>query len=342
MQLNTVDVLCCPSCHRKLDPVGSTGALIEEGTLTCSSCRKEYPVRGGIPVFLGNHLSAEPSGRDFTALDEHSRQKVLQREWHDRERLDHSYKRAAYGSHSFFGYLLYYQMHAVEHLFAQNRYSRVANIGAGHGFELEFLSKFSRNILAVDISWNSLRLALDRACELGLNVEAVCADAENLPLRNSSFDLVFTYHSLHHLPSPVRGLEEMMRISRYRVALFEPAKGLMRAVLTGLGVKPQVEESGNFVYEFDLRDVEALCSSQNVRLRYFHKCLVTGPADEPGWFRRLDSWHITPVLCGAISLGNYILGNLLGTKCSLVLEKDGQPTASSSSPELYSGVLHRN
>ncbi len=342
MQLNTVGVLCCPVCRKTLDPIGGTGGVIEEGALRCSSCQKEYPVRGGIPVFLSEHLSVKPEEQAFTALDQHSRQKVLQREWHDRERLDHSYKRVAYGSPSFFAYLLYYQMHAAEHLFTQNRYSTVANIGAGHGFELEFLSKFSSNILAVDISWKSLRLALDRACELGLNVEAVCADAENLPFPSSSFDLVFTHHSLHHLPRPVRGLEEMMRISRYRVALFEPAKGLMRAVLTRLGIKPQVEESGNFVYELDLRDVEALCLRQGVRLRHFQKCLVTGPADEPAWFRRLDSLHVTPVLRGAISLGNYVLGNLLGTKCSLVLERDGQLTASACSSELCSGVLHRN
>src|SRR5260370_23988766 len=131
MQLNTVDVLCCPVCHGRLAPIGSAGDFIEEGALTCSSCRKEYPVRGGIPVFLDDHLSAESSGTDFAALDEHSRQKVLQRAWHDRERLDHGYKRVGYGSRTFFAYLLYYQMHAVEHLFAQTRYSHVAHIGAG-------------------------------------------------------------------------------------------------------------------------------------------------------------------------------------------------------------------
>jgi len=324
MRLDTCDLLCCPACHKVFDPVGCTGGVIEDGTLTCSSCQKDYPVRGGIPIFLGDRISAESRSSSFTTFDEHTRQKVLQREWHDRENFDRSYKRVAYGSKSFFAYLLYYQMREMENLFAQDQYSRVANICAGHGFELEFLSRFCRNILAVDISWNSLQVALKRARELGLTVEAVCADAENLPLRNDSFDLVFAHHSLHHLPRPLRGLQEMLRISRYRVAMSEPAKGLTRTMLTRLGIKPKVEESGNFVYEFDLKDVEALCSNQH-RLRYFHKCLVTGPADEPAWFRRFDTWHITPVLCGAISLGNYVSGKLLGTKCSLLLEKNGQP-----------------
>lgn len=340
MQLNTCEILCCPGCRRALDPVGATRGFIDEGALRCSSCEREYPIHCGIPIFLGDLLSVKAAEKDFAALDEHSKQKVLQREWHDRENFDRSYKRADYASRTFFSYLLYYQMREMERLLSQARYSRVANICAGHGFELEFLSRFCRDIVAVDISWNSLRVALNRACELGLNVEAVCADAENLPLRDGTFDLVFTHHSLHHLPRPVRGLEEMIRVTSHGIAVCEPVKGFARTVLTRSGVKAQFEESGNFVYELDPRDVEILCTNQHLRLRYFQKCLITGPADEPAWFRRLDSWHITPVLCGAISLGNRILGNLLGTKCSLLLERDGDVAGSPFSPELCSGAMH--
>jgi ubiquinone/menaquinone biosynthesis C-methylase UbiE/uncharacterized protein YbaR (Trm112 family) len=341
MQLTACEVLCCPVCRRALDPSRPAGeGFIEEGALKCSSCQREYPVRGGIPIFLDDQLSVNSTGEAFAALHDHNRQKILQREWHDRERLDHGFKRAAYGSKTLFSYLLYYQMLELESLLAQHGYSSVANIGAGHGFELEFLSRFCRNILAVDISWNSLQLALNRARELGVNVVAVCADAENLPLRDHSFDLVFTHHSLHHLPCPVRGLEEMIRVSSQCVVLCEPAKGLTRSVLTRLGIKPVVEESGNSVYEFDFKDVETLCSNQHIRLRSFRKCLVTGPADEPAWFRRLDSWRITPVLCSAIRVGNHILGNLVGTKCSLLLEKENRGPGSCPSADQFSAVTH--
>src|SRR5258708_19086211 len=121
MQLNTVGVLCCPVCRKTLDPIGGTGGVIEEGALRCSSCQKEYPVRGGIPVFLSEHLSVKPEEQAFTALDQHSRQKVLQREWHDRERLDHSYKRVAYGSARFSFHFLFYLIHSSVHLFYQHR-----------------------------------------------------------------------------------------------------------------------------------------------------------------------------------------------------------------------------
>jgi len=300
---------------------------MEEGALACSSCGTEYPVRGGIPIFIGNDLSVKSTVDGFSALDEEVRQKVLQREWHDRERLDPGYKRAGYASQTLFSFLLYYQMRQAFRLLAQQRYSRVANICAGHGFELEFLSKFSSSILAVDISWKSLRLALDRARELGLKVDAICADAENLPLRDNSFDLVFTHQSLHHLPHPRHGQEELLRVSRNRVAFFEPAKGITRTVFTSLGIKPKVEESGNFVYEFDRKSVEEFCANENVRLQYFRKCLITGLADEPRWFRLMDSWHFTPLLCGAVTFGNYFLGNFLGTKCTVILEKDSRRAA---------------
>jgi SAM-dependent methyltransferase len=340
MQLDTCEVLCCPACRSALDPLGVSKDSIDEGALSCSSCQRRYPVHEGIPIFLDDHLRVKPAGTSFATLDEPTRKKILQREWHDRERLDLGYKLADYHSNSFFSYLLYYQMREMEGLLAKNQYSSIANIGAGHGFELEFLSRFCRRVLAVDISCNSLKLALRRGCELGLRVEGVCADAETLPLRDFSFDLVFTHHSLHHLPNPLQGLSEMVRVSRRSVAVLEPAKGLTRTLLTALRIKPEVEESGNFVYEFDCKAVEAVCSKEHLQLRHFRKSLITGPADEPAWFRGLDSRHITPVLCRAISLGNHILGNALGTKCSFLLERNGNEAGLPHSAELCSRAIH--
>jgi len=327
MHVNTCEILCCPTCRGTVEPVGFARGFLEEGALICRSCHTEYPVRAGIPIFIGANLSVDSTGDGFSEMNEEIRQKVLQREWHDRERLDREYKRAAYGSQTLFSFVLYYQMREAFPLLATGKTSLVANICAGHGFELEFLSKFSGSIVAIDISWNSLRLALERARELGLKVEAICADAENLPLRDNSFDLVFTHQSLHHLPRPLRGLEEMLRTSRRRVACFEPAKGVTRTVLTALGIKPAVEESGNFVYEFDLRSVEKVSSKQNVRLQHFRKCLITGLADEPDWFHRMDSLHLTPLLRGAVTFANRLVGNLLGTKCTVILEKDSRGPA---------------
>jgi ubiquinone/menaquinone biosynthesis C-methylase UbiE len=239
----------------------------------------------------------------------------------DFENTKYEQAKYPYKSRALFAYLLHYQLKEVEELLAGGRYRRIANLCSGHGFELEYLSQFGKNIMALDISWNSLRRARENGRALGMNIEAICCDAENLPLRDNSFDFVLTHHSFHHLPQPLLGLGEMARISSYRMAFFEPAQGMMRTVVRKLGFKPEVEASGNHVYEFGRHEIEKFCGQHNLTLRHFHKCLITGPASEPSWFRRMDASKITPVVCGLISLANRGLGNVIGTKCSVVLEK---------------------
>src|SRR5712692_7139339 len=113
----------------------------------------------------------------------------------------------------------------------------------------------------------------------------------------------------------------MVRISNSRVAFFEPAKGVMRHLVRALGIKPEVEESGNAVYEFSRQEVRELCRETGARIRHFHKCLITGPTSEPKLFKKLDEKRITPALCSTITFANRLVGGVIGTKCSVVLEK---------------------
>ena len=337
MLVSTCELLRCPACKSgRLNPEGVSGDFIEEGSLKCARCGKNYDVRNGIPVFLNERLSTSSEDANFANLDEVSQQKIKQLEWHDTAHIEEDFKNTKYEhgkypyrSHTLFAYLLHYQLKEVEGLLTDGRYQRIANLCSGHGFELEYLSQFGQNILALDISWNSLRRARENGRALGMNIEAVCCDAENLPLRDSSFDFVLTHHSFHHLPQPLLGLEEMARISSYRMAFFEPAKGIMRTFVKKLGLKPETEESGNEVYEFGREEIEKFCAQRNLILRHFHKCLITSPASEPAWFRQVDASRITPIVRGVISAANQGFGNLIGTKCSVVLEKAGQAATNS-------------
>jgi ubiquinone/menaquinone biosynthesis C-methylase UbiE/uncharacterized protein YbaR (Trm112 family) len=326
MLVSTCELLRCLACRSgSLDPVGASGDSIEEGSLRCTQCGRNYEVKEGIPLFLDEQLSISSEDNHFATLNQDSQQKVKQREWHDRaciEQQDFEYVKFSYRSPALYASLIYYDLREVEDLLSSAPYQRIANLCCGHGFELEFLSQLGDSILALDISWNSLRKTRLKGRELGINVEALCCDAENLPLKDNSFDLVLTHHSFHHLPVPIRGLEEMARVSRYRLALFEPAKGIMRTVVTKLGVKPETEESGNFVYEFGREEIESFCARHNLVLRRFYKYLISPPASEPAWFRRMDAWGITPILSGLISRANRQFGSLIGTKCGVVLEKE--------------------
>jgi SAM-dependent methyltransferase len=89
-------------------------------------------------------------------------------------------------------------------------------IGAGTGY-------FSLNLLqlglieratATDISPGMLRALAATAERLGLVVEGVATDAEELPFENASFDLVFGHAVLHHIPDLGRALSEFRRVLR--------------------------------------------------------------------------------------------------------------------------------
>jgi uncharacterized protein YbaR (Trm112 family) len=328
MLVSTSKILHCPICrHNKLtlqaDRANHGTDTVDDGLLLCIACGESFPIRHGIPILLRRDLLISEADTRFADLDRTSRQKVLQRQWHDRAHLDEAdYKLASYCSETLFAYFLYYQMREIESFLRGQRYERIASSCSGHGFELEFLSLFGKQIFAFDISCPSLLKTVEMGRKLGVSVEAICCDAEDLPLQDGQFDLVLTHHSLHHLANPWRGLQESVRISRRHCVFFEPAKGVMRSVITKLGLKPRIEESGNVVYEFGKAELEEFCHRYGLQLRLFRKDLITGPVHEPKFFRRLDSLGISLAICHLVRLGNFLAGSLLGTKCSVVIEKE--------------------
>jgi len=89
-------------------------------------------------------------------------------------------------------------------------------IGAGTGY-------FSLNLLqlglieratASDISPGMLRTLAASAAGLGLEVETVTTEAEELPFADQSFDLVFGHAILHHVPDLARAFGEFGRVLR--------------------------------------------------------------------------------------------------------------------------------
>jgi SAM-dependent methyltransferase len=95
-------------------------------------------------------------------------------------------------------------------------FARSLEIGAGTGY-------FSLNLLragaveqatCTDISPGMVRALEGNAGSLGLEVEAVAADAEALPFADESFDVVLGHAVLHHLPDLDRAFDEFRRVLR--------------------------------------------------------------------------------------------------------------------------------
>lgn len=86
----------------------------------------------------------------------------------------------------------------------------VANIGAGTGS----YEPADREVLAVEPS-ETMITQRPRG-----SAPAVCAKAENLPLRNGSFDAALAVNTVHHWTDLRAGLRELRRIARKRVVIF--------------------------------------------------------------------------------------------------------------------------
>jgi ubiquinone/menaquinone biosynthesis C-methylase UbiE len=95
-------------------------------------------------------------------------------------------------------------------------YGDTLEIGAGTGYfslNLAQLGLIERPT-ASDISPGMLETLSDTARQLGVPVETVVAEAEELPFEDASFDLVFGHAVLHHIPDLERAFSEFARVLR--------------------------------------------------------------------------------------------------------------------------------
>jgi ubiquinone/menaquinone biosynthesis C-methylase UbiE len=168
------------------------------------------------------------------------------------------------------------------------RFPDALEIGSGTGyFSLNLLQMGTIGMLtATDISPGMLRRLAATADSLGLEVETVATEAEELPFADESFDLVFGHAVLHHIPDLDRAFAEFRRVlrpggaiafcgepSRYgdRLAAAPKRAGLLVAPawrrLVGAEVRavPEMEQSGGHALEGEV-DVHAFAPADLRRM----------------------------------------------------------------------------
>jgi SAM-dependent methyltransferase len=137
--------------------------------------------------------------------------------------------------------------------------------------DAEFLARSGCSVVTSDISLGASRRARERAARYGLSIAAVVADAERLPFRDQSFDLVYVHDGLHHLEHPYEALSEMARVARRAISITEPADALATRLAVRLGAALEREESGNRVIRFRVDEVCARLSSSGFRVVDAHR-----------------------------------------------------------------------
>ncbi len=89
----------------------------------------------------------------------------------------------------------------------------VADIGAGTGYLTLELAKKAKRVIAVDNSASMLSVAKSEAVKAGLsNIDFLEGNAEELPIKPMTIDLVFANMLLHHVSDPLQVFKEMYRV----------------------------------------------------------------------------------------------------------------------------------
>jgi ubiquinone/menaquinone biosynthesis C-methylase UbiE len=81
----------------------------------------------------------------------------------------------------------------------------------------------SKNLTVSDISDVGVDIAMQRDPRL----KGLTLNAEETGLKDGSYDVVIFQNGLHHLPSPVLGFTEMLRVSRRKSIFLEPHDSLV-------------------------------------------------------------------------------------------------------------------
>ena len=91
---------------------------------------------------------------------------------------------------------------------ARMRPTRVLVVGCGDGLEAGILAReFSADTVGIDIG---AEFAFDHAA--AHPAQLLTMDAQALEFADCSFDLVYSFHALEHIPSPPKALHEMRRV----------------------------------------------------------------------------------------------------------------------------------
>jgi uncharacterized protein len=224
-------VLVCPECHGRLE--------WQERETRCTGCGTLYEVLDGIPVLRAAETD-DPDGS-----------KALQASFFDEADPEFEITRP-HGAPSLYRWLLaekFRRSLAALPLPADGL--TAVTVCGGSGMDAEFLARRGAVVISTDISLGAARRTQERARRYGVDVLPVVADAEALPLRDRSVDLLYVHDGLHHLDSPEAGLREMLRTSRFAISINEPARAKATMLAARIGLAGHYEEAGNFIARVD-------------------------------------------------------------------------------------------
>jgi ubiquinone/menaquinone biosynthesis C-methylase UbiE/uncharacterized protein YbaR (Trm112 family) len=191
MQLKLLEVLGCPKCRGELslgasyEPDAEGG--VQTGELRCAGCQKSYPVRSGIPRFIGDDNYASSFGYQW------NRFRLEQLDSANGTRLSH--KR------------FYSETEWTPEWMAGKW---ILDAGCGAGRFLDVVAQTQAEVVGMDIS-NAIEAARDNL-KGQPRVHFVQASIYEMPFRDGVFDGVYCIGVIQHTPDPLKSVRSLPRV----------------------------------------------------------------------------------------------------------------------------------
>jgi SAM-dependent methyltransferase len=177
-------------------------------------------------------------------------------------------------------------------------------------------------VTGTDVSTKALARARERARRYGFAAGFQAADAEALPYRDGSFDVVTVHDGLHHLDDPARAIAEMARVARDGVLILEPARAALTRVAVGLGLAEEIEEAGNRVQRLHAPEVADSLRAAGFPRVAWQRTLMYYPHEPYRWFRWFDAAPSFALARAGFVGVNLVLGRW-GNKLALAATRGG-------------------
>lgn len=190
----------------------------------------------------------------------------------------------------------------------RNAQEKTLVVCCGSGMEAEMAARAGQRIIALDLSFDAVLRARERARRYGLEFDLVVGDAENLPFASSTVDYIFVHDGLHHLPDAYRGVREMLRVARRAVLIAEPADAALTRLAVKLGISGKYEEAGNYVYRLLPKKLIQIFRECGIERWRFRRNLVYY---QP-WTLPIYGWFEKPPLFWVFRAGFFLTNLALG------------------------------
>lgn len=100
--------------------------------------------------------------------------------------------------------------------FEQYKGKKVLEIGVGSGIDHLELAKSEAILTGIDITPKSIELTKKNLELHGYQSNLLVADTENLPFKDETFDIVYSFGVLHHTPDIQKAIDEIFRVLKPR------------------------------------------------------------------------------------------------------------------------------